>query len=195
AVTSPKTAEKPSQVLAELVGSCKEDSATLIFDTATPNELKATVPATRALPVDLCFQARGAEEFLTKTLEVPRRGHMQTEAMLLGASIARLAIQNEAAPLEWSDAAAALQRAEQALHGCSRSLQQLYCREMPDWLQESPPSRSKPRCRTLCNEAVGDVVEAWRLLSSESTVTDLGEYFTNQFLSLSCYGARLELAS
>ncbi|CAE6959204.1 CPK3 [Symbiodinium sp. KB8] len=189
AVTSPKTAEKPSQVLAELVGSCKEDSATLIFDTATPNELKATVPATRALPVDLCFQARGAEEFLTKTLEVPRRGHMQTEAMLLGASIARLAIQNEAAPLEWSDAAAALQRAEQALHGCSRSLQQLYCREMPDWLQESPPSRSKPRCRTLCNEAVGDVVEAWRLLSSESTVTDLGEYFTNQFLSLSCYGS------
>ena len=38
-------------------------------------------------------------------------------------------------------------------------------------------------------------LEQRRLLSSESTVTDLGEYFTNQFLSLSCYGARLELAS
>eukprot|EP00439_Symbiodinium_sp_Y106_P005645 s4440_g1.t1 len=189
AVPSPKASEKPSQRLAELVSSCKEDSATLIFDTA-PNELKATVPATRALPVDLCFQARGAEEFLTKTFEVPRRGHMQTEAMLLGASLARLAIQNEVAPLEWTTAAAALQRAEQALHGCTRCLQQLYCREMPDWLlKETAPSRSKPRCRTLCNEAVGDVVEAWRLLSSESNVTDLGEYFTNQFLSLSCYGS------
>ncbi|CAE7603208.1 CPK3 [Symbiodinium natans] len=183
ALKSPEDSEVP-QGLAQLISRSKEESATLIFDTATPSELKVKVPTKRALTADLCFQARGEQDFLAESLEVPRRAHMQTEAMLLGASLARLAIQNEVAPLEWVDAATALGQAEQVLHGCSRSLQQLYCKEMPAWLKEPAPTK-RPRCRTLCNEAVGDVVEAWRLLSSESPVVDLGEYFTDQFLSLS----------
>lgn len=162
-----------------------DTAVTLFFEKVTKGELAAMVPQHRALMVDLSFQARGEAEFLKDVIEVPRQPHVQGEAMLIGVSLARLAVAKEV-PLQPSEATMALHQATKALQS-SEILEQLS--STPDeWLW----TKSRSFYRVLCNEAVGDVVDAWRALSSEERVANDSEYFTDQFLSLSCYGELID---
>ncbi|CAJ1431921.1 unnamed protein product, partial [Effrenium voratum] len=162
------------------------ETATLFFEKVT-QELAAPISKQQALKADLCLEERG-EQIFGDIIPVPRRQHMQAEAMLIGANLARVAVSNEV-PIQSHAASAAFRDATKALRGISESLRQLFSSggNAPDWLWQ-PSTVSRTCLRLLCNEPVGDVIEAWRLLSSENRVTDDREYFTELFLSLSCYG-------
>ncbi|CAK9075458.1 unnamed protein product [Durusdinium trenchii] len=184
--SSEEAADLLAAAFASLAAKCAEDSsvsATLFFEKVTKDEFTAQMAQRRAMMVDLCFQAHGDADFLKDIIEVPRQAHMQTEAMLLGASLARLAVVKEV-PVQPSETAMALQEAMKALHGSAEVVAQL-AGTPSDWLFQQ---HSRSFGRVLCNEPVGDVVEAWRALSSEDKIVNDAEYFTDQFLSLSFYG-------
>lgn len=54
------------------------------------------------------------------------------------------------------------------------------------WASDYVPVRS---AGALCNQPVQAVVQAWRALSAEAPILDDSEYYTEQFLTLSCYGS------